>query len=108
MIINGYHCQIKDKQVRNAVIYIILLISLDGRKKIGSWHIEFGRENRIDWIRIFNDLISRGLKSVLVIVSDDFPGLSETVNAVFPKIRSSIMLATFCKEFKEEYWEGRL
>jgi putative transposase len=33
MIIDGYHCQIKDKQVKDAVIYILLLISLEGKKR---------------------------------------------------------------------------
>ena len=62
MMIDGYHCQIKDKQLKEAVIYVILLIGLDGKKEIGTWYIEFGKENRTDWIKIFNDLISRGLK----------------------------------------------
>jgi hypothetical protein len=35
-------------------------------------------------MKIFNDLISRGLKRVLVIVSDDFPGLSEVIKTLFP------------------------
>jgi putative transposase len=80
MIIDGYHCQIKDKQVKDAVIYIVLLITLEGKKEVGTWYIEFGKENRTDWMKIFNDLITRGLKRVLVIVSDDFPGLSEVID----------------------------
>ena len=85
MIIDGYHCQIKDKsKVKEAVIYVILLISLEGKKEIGGWYIEFGRENKTDWIKIFNDLISRGLKRVLVIISDDFPGLNECIKEIFP------------------------
>ena len=90
MMIDGYHCQIKDKQLKDAVIYVILLIGLDGKKEIGGWYIEFGKENRTDWIKIFlakksvgsamycggNDLISRGLKRVLIIASDDFPQIA--------------------------------
>jgi len=84
MIIDGYHCQIKDKQVKDAVIYIVLLITLEGKKEIGTWYIEFGKKNRTDWMKIFNDLITRGLKRVLVIVSDDFSGLSEVIKTLFP------------------------
>ena len=76
MMIDGSRSQIKDKQVKDAVIYVILLIGLDGKKEIGTWYIEFGKENRTDWIKIFNDLISRGLKRVLIIVSDDFPQIA--------------------------------
>ena len=32
-----------------------------------------------------NDLISRGLKRVLIIVSDDFPGLGDSIENIFPK-----------------------
>jgi hypothetical protein len=62
MIIDGYHCQIKDKQVKDGVIYIVLLISLEGKKEIGGWYIEFGKENRTDWMKIFKD----GIKKIMI------------------------------------------
>ena len=62
MIIDGYHCQIKDKQVKDAVIYIVLLISLEGKKEIGTWYIEFGKENRTDWMKILKD----GIKKIMI------------------------------------------
>ncbi|MCD6408565.1 hypothetical protein J7L87_05910 [bacterium] len=43
----------KTRDLEDAVIYVILLIGLDGRKEIGGWYIEFGKENRTDWIKIF-------------------------------------------------------
>jgi len=100
MIIDGYHCQIKDKQVKDAVIYIVLLISLEGKKEIGTWYIEFGKENRTDWMKIFNDLISRGLKRVLVIVSDDFPGLSEVIKTLFPNSDHQLCWLHFIRNTK--------
>jgi putative transposase len=33
---------------------------------------------------VLNDLIERGLKRVVIIVSDDFPGLSEAIKAIYP------------------------
>ena len=53
-------------------------------------------------MKIFNDLICRGLKRVLVIVSDDFPGLSEVIKH-FSQIQIESWLATFYKEYKETY-----
>ena len=38
-----------------------------------------------DWLQIFNDLINRGLKKAMIIISDDFPGLNEAIKALFPK-----------------------
>jgi len=100
MMIDGYHCQIKEKQVKDAVIYIILLIGLDGKKEIGGWYIEFGKENKTDWIKIFNDLISRGLKRVLIVVSDDFPGLSESIESIFPKSDHQLCWIHFIRNAK--------
>jgi len=34
--------------------------------------------------KVFEDLVSRGLKKVLIALSDDFPGIIETVKAVYP------------------------
>jgi transposase-like protein len=34
---------------------------------------------KTDWIKVFNDLIDRGLKRVILIVSDDFPGISKAI-----------------------------
>lgn len=44
----------------------------------------FGKENRTEWNKVFEDLVNRGLKKVLIVVSDDFPGIIETVKAVYP------------------------
>ena len=41
-------------------------------------------ESKEDWLQILNDLIKRGLKRVMVIVSDDFPGLTQAIKALFP------------------------
>jgi len=43
-----------------------------------------GNENKGDWLKVLNNLIERGLKRVLVIISDDFSGLSEAVKALYP------------------------
>jgi len=57
---------------------------MEGKKDIFGLYTFFGKENRADWNKVFEDLINRGLKRVLVVVSDDFPGIIETVKAVYP------------------------
>lgn len=46
---------------------------LDSKKDIFGIYTFFGKENKADWMKVFEDLINRGLKKVLIIVSDDFP-----------------------------------
>jgi hypothetical protein len=48
-----------------------------------SWS-RFARKQRYIWIKVFNDLIDRGLKRVMLIVSDDFPGISKAIETLFP------------------------
>jgi len=77
LFIDAYHTQIKDEEVnriRKAVFYNIVGIDMEGRKSFISYYIYFGSESKEDWLQILNDLIKRGLKRVMIIVSDDFPG----------------------------------
>jgi len=46
--------------------------------------LDFSSENKADWIKVFNDLIDRGLKRLMLIVSDDFPGITKAIETLFP------------------------
>jgi len=88
LFIDAYHTQIKDEEtnrIKKAVIYNIVGIDMDGKKSLVSYYIYFGSESKEDWLQILNDLIKRGLKRVMVIVSDDFPGLSHAIKNLFPQ-----------------------
>ena len=88
LFIDAYHTQIKDeetKRIKKAVIYNIVGIDMEGRKSLVSYYIYFGSESKEDWLQILNDLIKRGLKRVMVIVSDDFPGLTQAIGNLFPQ-----------------------
>jgi|YelNatPaOPRAMG01_1025707.scaffolds.fasta_scaffold103539_1 putative transposase len=85
VFIDGYHTEIKDNhKVRKACVYTVLGIDLEGRKEVYGYYTFFGNENRADWLKVLNDLIERGLKRIMVIISDDFPGLMEAVKALYP------------------------
>jgi len=87
LFIDAYHTQIKDEEtnrIKKAVIYNIMGIDMEGRKSLVSYYIYFGSESKEDWLQILNDLIKRGLKRVMVIVSDDFPGLTQAIGNLFP------------------------
>jgi len=87
LFIDAYHTQIKDEEVnriKKSVIYNIVGIDMEGRKSLVSYYIYFGSESKEDWLQILNDLIKRGLKRVMVIVSDDFPGLTQAIGNLFP------------------------
>ena len=88
LFVDAYHVSIKDddtKQIKATVIYTVIGIDMSGKKDIFGFYIQEGKENREDWLVILNNLIQRGLKRVLIIVSDDFPGLDMAIKTLFPK-----------------------
>ena len=50
----------------------------------------FGSESKEDWLVIFNNLISRGLKRLALVISDDFSGLKEAISALFPRAKHQL------------------
>lgn len=85
LIIDAYQCDIRENsKVKKATCYVILGIDLEGKKDIFGVYTFFGKESKETWVKVFEDLISRGLKKILVIVSDDLPGLIEATQTIFP------------------------
>jgi len=85
--IDAYHTPMKEKvgeKVRDGVIYVIIGITLEGEKEMLGYYINIGNENKGDWLSILNQLISRGLKRPMMIISDDFPGLIDAIRVLFP------------------------
>jgi putative transposase len=117
LFIDAYHTDVKDdttKKVKKSVIYTVVGIDLEGYKDIYGYYVMDGHETKEDWIHVFNDLISRGLKRSMLIVSDDFSGLSDAISNLMPKslhqlcfvhlqrnIRKNLS-KEFYKDFKEQ------
>ena len=85
--IDAYHCMIKDTKdgkVKKGVIYTVLGIDKLANKSIIGFYPFFGHENKTTWMEVFQNLINRGLKRVLMFISDDFSGISEAIKTLFP------------------------
>ncbi|MGF6451979.1 IS256 family transposase [Pseudomonas sp. ILQ215 TE3946] len=69
--------------VRNKAIYLALGVLPDGTRDIlGIW-IET-TEGAKFWMKVFNDLKTRGVEDVLIAVTDGLKGMPEALSAVFP------------------------
>jgi len=55
-----------------------------GKKDIFGVYTFFGKENKADWMKVFDDLITRGLKEILIVTVDDFPGIIDAVKLAYP------------------------
>lgn len=70
--------------VRNKAIYLALGVLPDGTRDIlGIW-IE-NTEGAKFWMKVFNDLKTRGVEDVLIAVTDGLKGMPEALSALFPE-----------------------
>jgi transposase-like protein len=73
----------EDAVVRNKAIYLALGVLPDGTREILGLWIE-GTEGAKFWMKVFNDLKTRGVGDILIAVTDGLKGMAEALGAVFP------------------------
>jgi len=69
--------------VRNKAIYLALGVLPDGTRDILGLWIE-NTEGAKFWMKVFNDLKTRGVADILIAVTDGLKGIGEALGAVFP------------------------
>ena len=73
----------EDAVVRNKAIYLALGVQPDGSRDILGLWIE-GTEGAKFWMKVFNDLKTRGVNDILIAVTDGLKGMPEALGAVYP------------------------
>ena len=72
-----------DYETVNCPVYVVLAYDLSGKKDIlGLWIDE--KESTNQWLKIFDELKSRGVEDVLFISMDGLSGLEEGAKSIFP------------------------
>lgn len=72
-----------DYETINCPVYVVLAYDLSGKKDIlGLWIDE--KESTNQWLKIFDELKSRGVEDVLFISMDGLSGLEEGARTIFP------------------------
>ena len=73
----------EDGVVRSKAVYLALGVLADGSRDIlGIW-VE-NTEGAKFWMKVFNDLKTRGVQDILIAVTDGLKGMPEALGAVFP------------------------
>ena len=73
----------EDAVVRNKAIYLALGVLPGGTRDILGLWIE-GAEGAKFWMKVFNDLKTRGVADILIAVTDGLKGMPEALGTVFP------------------------
>ena len=74
----------EDAVVRNKAVYLALGVRRDGSREILGLWIET-TEGAKFWMRVFNDLKTRGVGDILIAVTDGLSGMLAALEAVFPR-----------------------
>ncbi len=83
--IDGLRYKVRDNGIiKTKTVYGVIGIDLEGNKDIlGLWIGD--TESAKYWLGVLTDLKNRGVKDVLIITSDDLPGIEEAISAVYPE-----------------------
>ncbi len=73
----------EDAVVRNKAVYLALGVLPDGTRDILGLWIE-GTEGAKFWMKVFNDLKTRGVADILIAVTDGLKGMGEALAVVYP------------------------
>jgi transposase-like protein len=74
----------EDAVVRNKAVYLALGVLPDGtRDVLGIWIEQ--TEGAKFWLKVFNDLKTRGVQDILIAVVDGLKGLAEALEVAFPR-----------------------
>ncbi len=73
----------EDNVVRNKAVYLALGVQPDGTRDILGLWIE-NTEGAKFWMKVFNDLSTRGVADILIAVTDGLKGMGEALAVVYP------------------------
>jgi putative transposase len=74
----------EDNVVRDKAVYLALGVRRDGSREILGLWIET-TEGAKFWMKVFNDLKTRGVNDILIAVTDGLTGMPAALAAVFPR-----------------------
>lgn len=84
VFIDAVHFSVRDDGIiRKLAAYVVLGISVDGRKEVLTIVIGENESSKY-WLGVLNGLKNRGVKDILILCSDGLSGIKEAVSAAFP------------------------
>jgi transposase-like protein len=86
LFIDAIHVKIRDGQVANRPIYVVLAATCDGGRDIlGLWAGDSNGEGAKFWLRVLSEIKNRGVGDVCMVVCDGLKGLPEVIGEVWPQ-----------------------
>jgi transposase-like protein len=85
LFIDAKYVEVREAdRLRPCCVYLVVGLGRDGKKRVLACQVLLGRESLEQWKSVLRSLIERGLRNVLMLVQDDFPGLLAVTKSLFP------------------------
>lgn len=109
MFIDAIHVKIRDGQVTNRPIYVVIGVTVHGERDIlGLWAGE-GGEGAKYWLAVLTELENRGVADVCIAVCDGLKGLPEAITTVWQQtIVQTCVIHLLRNTFRyaaRQYWD---
>ncbi len=83
IFMDATHIPLKRQTISKEAVYIVIGIRLDGTKEVLGFSLA-PTESAYVWKEILQDLKDRGLKEVLLVVTDGLSGINDSIHSVYP------------------------
>jgi len=83
IFIDAIVVKVRDGQVRNKPIYVVIGVSVDGERDILGLWLGDGGEGAKFWLQVLTELKNRGVAEVCIAVCDGLKGLPDAINTVW-------------------------
>jgi len=84
IFVDGIRIKIRDGNVTNRVVYVVMGISMEGERDIvGLWVGPSGGESPKFWLSVMSELKNRGINDVLMLCCDGLKGLPDAAKATW-------------------------
>lgn len=81
----------QDKRIINKAVYVALGINLEGKKEVLVLLIS-ENEGAKFWLTNLTEMKNRGLKDILIACTDNLTGMSQAIEAVYPKTEHQLCI----------------
>jgi putative transposase len=84
IFIDAIHLKVRDGQVTNRPFYVVIGVTVDGRRDVlGIW-AGVGGEGAKFWLAVLTEIKNRGTADVCIAVCDGLTGLGDAITTVWP------------------------
>ncbi|MEU1237600.1 IS256 family transposase [Micromonospora aurantiaca] len=84
VFIDALVMRIRQGQVANRPVYVVVGISLDGERDVLGMWAGTGREGAKEWAGYLTELRNRGVEDVFMVCSDGLKGMTDAIEQVWP------------------------